>query len=95
MPENTGELRDEKGKFKPGVSGNPAGKPKGAISIVAKIKKKFQENPEYFDQWVNKLLEDDANRKAIMEQIDGKPRQSMEMELTFPQNLIDLMKQSE
>ncbi len=29
-PENTGPIKDEFGRFLPGVSGNPAGKPKGA-----------------------------------------------------------------
>lgn len=29
-PENTGPTKDEFGRFLPGVSGNPAGKPKGA-----------------------------------------------------------------
>lgn len=29
-PKNTGPIKDEFGRFVPGVSGNPAGKPKGA-----------------------------------------------------------------
>jgi len=29
-PENSGPIKDEKGRFVPGTSGNPAGKPKGA-----------------------------------------------------------------
>lgn len=91
-PENAGETRNEKGQFVPGVSGNPAGKPIGTISIVAKIKKRFAENPEYFDEWVGELLKDAGNRKAIMEQIDGKPRQTVDMDVTLPQTLIDLIK---
>lgn len=77
--EKTGEIRNEKGQFLPGVSGNPAGKPPGTVSIVAKIKQKFQENPEYFDEWVGKLMEDAGNRRAIMEQIDGKPHQTTDI----------------
>lgn len=30
VPENAGPIKDELGRFLPGVSGNPAGKPKGA-----------------------------------------------------------------
>jgi hypothetical protein len=50
---------------------------KGSVSIVAKIKAKFEEDPEYFEEWISKLLEDPSNRKAVMEQIDGKPKQSI------------------
>lgn len=91
-PAKAGESRNDKGQFVPGVSGNPAGKPPGTISIVAKIKKKFEEDPEYFDEWVNELLKDAGNRKAIMEQIDGKPRQTVDMDVTLPQTLIELIK---
>jgi hypothetical protein len=78
-PVITGDIRNEKGQFAPGVSGNPAGKPPGTVSIVAKIKAKFRENPQYFDEWVDKLLEDGGNRRAIMEQLDGKPKQAVEV----------------
>jgi hypothetical protein len=74
-----GEIRNDKGQFLPGVSGNPAGKPPGTVSIVAKIKKRFEENPEYFDEWVATLMADPKLRKDIMEQLDGKPKQAMEV----------------
>lgn len=74
-PETTGEKQDT--KFKPGVSGNPAGRPKGSVSIVTRIKQKFEENPEYFDEWVNKLLEDPKLRAEVMRQIDGSPKQTI------------------
>ena len=42
---------------KPGVSGNPGGRPIGSVSIVGMIRKKFEEQPEYAEEWVDKLLE--------------------------------------
>lgn len=50
-----------------------------ALSIVAEIKAKFEEDPEYFKEWIDKLPEDPSNCKAIMEQVEGKPCQAMEL----------------
>jgi hypothetical protein len=72
-----GENRNPDGTFAVGNPGGPS-RPVGSVSIVAKIKKKFEEDPAYFDEWVKKLMEDPANRKAILEQIDGKPKQSID-----------------
>jgi hypothetical protein len=45
----------------------------GSVSTVGMIRKKFEEQPECAEEWVDKLLEDDpSNRKAVMEQMDGK-----------------------
>ncbi len=77
-PEEQESNRNPDGTFKPGVSGNPGGRPVGSVSIVGMIRKKFEEQPEYAEKWVEKLLEDPSNRKAVMEQIDGKPKQSID-----------------
>jgi hypothetical protein len=78
-PEEQENNRNPDGTFKPGVSGNPGGRPVGSVSIVGMIRKKFEEQPKYAEEWVAKLLEDPSNRKAVMEQIDGKPKQSVEL----------------
>lgn len=52
--ENTREIQGKnkgyenlnKGKWKPGQSGNPKGKPKGSYSIVATLKRMMNEIPE-------------------------------------------------
>lgn len=73
-PNTNGNFRKPDGTFAVGNPGGP-GRPVGSVSIVGKIKQKFQENPEYFQEWIDKLMEDPSNRRAIMEQIDGKPSQ--------------------
>lgn len=78
MPTSNGNNRNPDGTFAVGNPGGP-GRPFGSVSIVAKIKQKFQENPEYFDEWVGKLMEDAGNRRAIMEQLDGKPHQTTDI----------------
>lgn len=81
-PENAGEkqeIRDEKGRFVPGVSGNPAGKPPGTISIMSKIKKKFEEDPELFESYVAEVLTDPKLRQEIIRQLDGAPQQKMDV----------------
>lgn len=84
LPENTGDIRDERGRFKPGMSGNPVGKPAGALSITAEIKKRLQEVPEgqqksYLELLVNRILKQavvDGNEqmiKQIWSYVDGTP----------------------
>lgn len=89
-PEDTGVARNPDGTYKPGVSGNPAGKPPGAISVIAMIRKKFQDNPDYFKEWVDKFLEDKGTRVAVMEALDGKAKQPVEV--TLPDNLVAIIK---
>lgn len=66
--------------FKKGQSGNPAGKPKGAISIKARIMKDLKENPEKMDELVKYYMDNETPimRKLLWEMIDGKPAQSID-----------------
>ena len=93
QPENTGDLqekRDGKGRFRKGVSGNPEGKPRGSISIVARIKEELGKAPNgqkttYLEALVKQIF-----RKAILEgdvamirlmlaYVDGLPLQPIDL----------------
>jgi hypothetical protein len=61
--------------FKPGESGNPAGRPVGSVSIMGRIKTLFAENPELFAGYIADIVADKNMRKEVLQQIDGKPVQ--------------------
>lgn len=73
-----------------GVSGNPNGRPAGIISPKQKIRALFHKNPYIFNYFLSQYIEDPNNRRHVVEMLDGKPSQSMDMTLRVPQNLIDL-----
>jgi len=70
-------------QFKPGQSGNPAGRPKGA-SVTARIKKIIEQNEgEIADALVkaaikNALKGDFRFWNAIVERVDGKVTEQIE-----------------
>jgi hypothetical protein len=67
----------EKYKWKPGKSANPAGKPKGTISPIQRVKQIFLQNPKMFESFIEDYIKDPNNRKHIVEMIDGKPKQAI------------------
>lgn len=92
MPEVTGAIRNERGQFVPGVSGNPAGKPPGSVSIVAEIKKKLEEVPEgakesYLKLFVFRLFQkaiiegDTTLMKDIIDRVDGRAKQNIGLDI--------------
>lgn len=88
--------------FQPGQSGNPAGKPKGSISITALVKKALLEKPEgekdktYIQQFVEKLLDkaikdgDSQTQKMIWNYIDGLPKETIDHTLTITKPLASI-----
>jgi hypothetical protein len=65
--------------FKKGQSGNPAGKPKGAISPIRRVKQIFLKDPNAFKDFIEGYIQDPNNRKHIVEMIDGKPKQGIDI----------------
>lgn len=84
--------RLQKYQWPKGVSGNPAGRPKGSISPRDKIRQMFEANPKYFEEFLSKYIEDPSNRKHVVEMIDGKPSQALDMNIKLPESLIALIK---
>lgn len=82
--------RDERGRLLPGNTANPAGRPKGSISITSAIKRKLEECPEGNKKTYLELLVERVMKKAIIDQdvpmlrtlwqyVDGMPTQKTEL----------------
>lgn len=84
-PINTGELqeiRDESGRFKPGMSGNPKGKPVGAknkFSFVKYWQERWDNNPKEFEDLAVEFMKDDKLRGLILQMVDGRPHQTTDI----------------
>lgn len=73
--------------FKPGQSGNPAGKPPGTLSLVGLLKKRLAEiHPDqkrsFAEVFIDNVIQDamdldGPSRKLIMNYIEGMPKQQM------------------
>ena len=50
--------RDTSGRFRPGYSGNPAGKAKGSISFRTRLRRQLKENPDVMADILRRLLLD-------------------------------------
>ena len=80
-PEITGKKQDT--KFKKGVSGNPAGKPKGTISILTDLKRRLREikkkDPDEYKRLIDDYWQDKRKRELLIKMIDGLPRQPVDL----------------
>jgi hypothetical protein len=76
--------------FKKGQSGNPNGRPVGTVSIVEGLRRKLKEidpteRRSYLDIFIDKLISkaakegDVALMRDLVDRIDGKPRQSVDV----------------
>lgn len=61
------------GKFIPGNPGG--GRPKGSFSIKEAVRRKLQENPGLFEEFVSYFAKD--NRELTWQMLEGKPSQDL------------------
>lgn len=76
-----------------GVSGNPAGRPKGKLSPIDRIRQMFEENEKDFDEFLTEYLNDPSNKKHIVEMLDGRPMQRIDhstMGKELPQPILNV-----
>ena len=67
--------------FEKGQSGNPAGRPKGSVSIKDEIRRRLKESPEEFEKLCEFYLKDIKMRELLWKMLEGLPRQSVELGL--------------
>lgn len=78
-PANTGDNRNPDGTFKPGVSGNPHGRPVGSISVIDKLRQIYAEDPTKFRSFVERYASNEANDRHQVEMLDGKAMQKTDI----------------
>ena len=101
------EERNESGQWLPGVSGNPDGKPEGAISILPFIRRKLAEIPEgerrnYAQVIADRIvracageieLGEGASIRDLLDRLDGKPVQVLQTNNSMDVEWFELMQE--
>jgi len=79
-------------QFKPGQSGNPAGRPPGSVSLITAVKRHLRKHPEQADAIAKKLVEQAilgdkdwaglGSIKVLLDRIDGAVTKKQEINVT-------------
>jgi len=95
--DNTAEKEHAIGRpFPKGVSGNPAGRPKGSFSIKDRIRQHLVDHPEEVTNIVQYFITE--NRELMWQMLEGSPRATAnvkieEKEMEYSEEELELAKQ--
>ena len=85
--------RDEQGRFLPGTSGNPGGRPKGSVSLATALQRELLRRQESGQagieavaaRLVDLALQGDLRAvREIGDRLDGKPKQAIDLAAQEP-----------
>jgi hypothetical protein len=96
----TTTMKNAPSRFKPGVSGNPKGKPKGTLSLVSMLKKRLmkidpKDKKRYAEKFIDALILNaitegkEQTQKTIMSYVDGMPDQKIDMDFAISKIVIN------
>lgn len=92
-PQKQVNIKDAKGRYLPGYSGNPGGKPIGTLSLVGILRKQLTEHPEDAQAIVTALITMGKTRelgaiKELLDRIDGKVAERHKIDMEMPVKLV-------
>lgn len=95
-PVNQVSIRDEQGKFVPGVSGNPNGRPPKGYAITDVMREMLNEKPEIKKALSSKLFElalkgDLAAIREVLDRLEGRAKQTLDLG-SDPENPLVVIK---
>ena len=82
-PQDQGWNRNGDGTWRSGISGNPGGRPKGSVSLAARLRRRLAEHPEEAEAIIDRALlgaksGDPQLLRIVLDRHDGPVAQKVE-----------------